>query len=126
MNSPRQHVQRHPSIESVHDENKFYKDLLISNLQANKTNNKYVLQHPKMFSQISLQNLETPISHPKKKCFLERTISKNPFKVLDAPFLQDDYYLNVIDWSRTNDLAVALGPAVYTWNFDSNSIKKIS
>lgn len=62
----------------------------------------------------------------KKKAKVERKISKNPFKVLDAPFLQDDYYLNVIDWSRNNDLAVALGPAVYTWNFDSNSIQKIS
>jgi cell division cycle 20-like protein 1 (cofactor of APC complex) len=28
-----------------------------------------------------------------------RKISKIPFKVLDAPSLQDDFYLNLIDWS---------------------------
>lgn len=29
----------------------------------------------------------------------QRTIAKNPYKVLDAPALQDDYYLNLVDWS---------------------------
>jgi cell division cycle 20-like protein 1 (cofactor of APC complex) len=37
-----------------------------------------------------------------------RKISKIPFKVLDAPSLQDDFYLNLIDWSSSNILAVAL------------------
>lgn len=46
-----------------------------------------------------------------------RKIDKNPFKVLDAPFLQDDYYLNVVDWSMNDNLAVGLGNAVYMWNF---------
>ncbi len=29
-----------------------------------------------------------------------RKIPKIPFKVLDAPALQDDFYLNLIDWSH--------------------------
>ena len=45
-----------------------------------------------------------------------RKIPKTPFKVLDAPELQDDYYLNLLDWSSTNILAVGLGSAVYLWN----------
>jgi len=28
-----------------------------------------------------------------------RKIPKAPFKVLDAPALKDDYYLNLLDWS---------------------------
>jgi len=28
-----------------------------------------------------------------------RKISKKPYKVLDAPNLQDDFYLNLLDWS---------------------------
>jgi cell division cycle 20-like protein 1 (cofactor of APC complex) len=28
-----------------------------------------------------------------------RRISKKPYKILDAPNLQDDFYLNLIDWS---------------------------
>lgn len=29
----------------------------------------------------------------------KRKIAKSPFKVLDAPLLQDDFYLNLVDWS---------------------------
>ena len=43
-------------------------------------------------------------------------ISKTPFKVLDAPELQDDFYLNLLDWSAQNILAVGLGTAVYLWS----------
>lgn len=28
-----------------------------------------------------------------------RRINKMPYKVLDAPQLQDDFYLNLVDWS---------------------------
>ena len=30
-------------------------------------------------------------------------------QVLDAPALQDDFYLNLVDWSAQNVLAVGLG-----------------
>jgi WD40 repeat protein len=29
---------------------------------------------------------------------------------------QDDYYLNLVDWSSTNFLSVALGNSVYLWS----------
>ena len=29
----------------------------------------------------------------------QRTIPKIPYKVLDAPSLLDDFYLNLVDWS---------------------------
>lgn len=35
-------------------------------------------------------------------------ISKTPYKVLDAPALKDDYYLNLLDWSYKNLLGVGL------------------
>lgn len=28
-----------------------------------------------------------------------RKIPQNPYRVLDAPCLQDDFYLNLVDWS---------------------------
>ena len=37
-------------------------------------------------------------------------------QVLDAPALQDDFYLNVVDWSAQNILAVGLGMCVYLWS----------
>lgn len=55
----------------------------------------------------------------------QRTISKVPFKVLDAPSLQDDFYLNLVDWSSSNILAVGLGSSVYLWSAASNKVTKL-
>jgi len=44
-----------------------------------------------------------------------RNISTIPYKVLDAPSLQDDFYLNLLDWSNQNMLAVGLSSCVYLW-----------
>lgn len=45
-----------------------------------------------------------------------RKIPKSPFKVLDAPALQDDFYLNLIDWNSQNTLSVGLASCVYLWS----------
>lgn len=45
-----------------------------------------------------------------------REINLTPERILDAPQLIDDYYLNLIDWSSQNMLAVSLGNSVYLWN----------
>ena len=58
-------------------------------------------------------SINRTLSSPKKPT---RKISKTPYKVLDAPALQDDYYLNLVDWSHSNVLSVALGPSVYLWS----------
>lgn len=54
------------------------------------------------------------------KSLKTRRVSKVPFKVLDAPQLQDDFYLNLVDWSSTNVLAVGLLDAVYIWSASTN------
>jgi cell division cycle 20-like protein 1, cofactor of APC complex len=48
-----------------------------------------------------------------------------PFKVLDAPALQDDFYLNLIDWSSQNILAVGLSSCVYLWSAHSSKVTKL-
>lgn len=52
-------------------------------------------------------------------------MSKVPCKVLDAPSLQDDFYLNLIDWSGNNQLAVGLGHCIYLWNADTSKVTKL-
>ena len=47
---------------------------------------------------------------------IPRKIPKAPFKVLDAPALKDDFYLNLVDWSFLNVLAVGLGSCAYLWS----------
>ena len=49
-----------------------------------------------------------------------RKISKSPFRVLDAPNLVDDYYLNLLDWGKENIIAISLFDEIYLWN-DNNS-----
>lgn len=54
-----------------------------------------------------------------------RKISKIPFKVLDAPELQDDFYLNLVDWSSQNVLSVGLGPCVYLWSASTSQVTRL-
>ncbi|KAI9544735.1 ubiquitin-protein transferase activating protein [Dissostichus eleginoides] len=42
-----------------------------------------------------------------------RYISSTPDRILDAPELRNDFYLNLLDWSSCNVLAVALHNCVY-------------
>lgn len=55
-----------------------------------------------------------------------RKISRIPFKVLDAPELQDDFYLNLVDWSAQNVLAVGLGSCVYLWSACTSQVSNFS
>lgn len=68
---------------------------------------------------VTSQNL---LKSPKKSF---RKISKNPFKVLDAPDLQDDFYLNLVDWSSTNLLSVGLGTCVYLWSACTSQVTRL-
>ncbi|XP_013783667.1 cell division cycle protein 20 homolog [Limulus polyphemus] len=54
-----------------------------------------------------------------------RYIPQVPERILDAPEIVDDYYLNLIDWSAHNHLAVALAGHVYLWNAGSGEIQQL-
>jgi WD40 repeat protein len=38
---------------------------------------------------------------------------------------QDDFYLNLVDWSSTNILAVGLGTCVYLWAANTSKVVKL-
>lgn len=52
-----------------------------------------------------------------------RYIPTNPERILDAPDIVNDYYLNLLDWSSDNIVTVALGSSVYLWNAESGTIE---
>ncbi|TPX61398.1 hypothetical protein SpCBS45565_g07293 [Spizellomyces sp. 'palustris'] len=65
------------------------------------------------------QDFRTSWSRPLRKpnsTIAARRVKSEPEKVLDAPGLSDDFYLNLIDWSANNMLAIALDNTVYLWN----------
>lgn len=67
--------------------------------------------------------LASQVSSPRRKALI-RVISNVPERVLDAPELLDDYYLNLLDWSSTNLVSVALGRSVFLWNASNGEITK--
>jgi cell division cycle 20-like protein 1 (cofactor of APC complex) len=54
-----------------------------------------------------------------------RKIAKKPYKILDAPNLQDDFYLNLLDWSDNNQIAVALDSSLFLWSGYSSEVTKL-
>ena len=54
-----------------------------------------------------------------------RQINPTAIKILDAPELQDDFYLNLVDWGSNDCLAVGLGTCVYLWNANTSRVTKL-
>lgn len=54
-----------------------------------------------------------------------RHIPTSAEKILDAPDLENDFYLNLLDWSSTDLLAVGLGSRVYLWNSAQGTIDEL-
>ncbi len=93
-----------------------YRDSLYSTYGATSVVDNFSLTP---FGSTSSQQL---VSAPQKH---RRKIAKAPFKVLDAPALQDDFYLNLVDWSSQNVLAVGLGSCVYLWSACTSKVTKL-
>jgi len=70
----------------------------------------------------SVENIKSIYSLKKA---IQRTIPSSPERILDAPEFRDDYYLNLIDWSSSNFLAVALHKELYLWNAAGGEISQL-
>jgi cell division cycle protein 20 (cofactor of APC complex) len=55
-----------------------------------------------------------------------RAMPGAPERVLDAPGILDDFYLNVLAWSPANVLAVGLGDTAYAWAADSGDVAPLA
>lgn len=54
-----------------------------------------------------------------------RRVPTAPERVLDAPGLVDDYYLNLLDWSSQNQVAIGLERNVYVWTAESGTVSQL-
>ena len=93
----------------------------IFKFKSDKKNAENVPLYNLLSSSLGAEN-ENPITPFSKTT---RKINKAPYKVLDAPNLQDDYYLNLLDWSSTNIIAVGLENAVYVWSACNSKVSKL-
>lgn len=54
-----------------------------------------------------------------------RRVATAPERVLDAPGLIDDYYLNLLDWSTGNQVAIGLERNVYVWSAETGTVSSL-
>ena len=74
----------------------------------------------------NMRVLYTQNNHQKNKIKkTHRFISTTPERILDAPDLLDDYYLNLLDWNCHNILAVALSNSIFLWDASSGEIEQL-
>jgi len=120
----------------INTKNHFHHNLLFENFLGNFSNNNRNVNllnerilpfnnnhslcqdfEPSSFLQ-NLKNYErnSKYEEPDK---IKRILPKLPERVLDAPELSDDFYLNLLDWSSKNVLAIVLGLSIYLWNSET-------
>lgn len=108
-----------------------YQRVMSENLNGGDISKTRIIHYnnrPPVASDGAQNNLRVLYSHSKapsslKKC--SRHIPQAPDRVLDAPEMMDDYYLNLVDWSINNHLAIALGNTVYIWNANNGEIQQL-
>ncbi|XP_036596326.1 fizzy-related protein homolog [Trichosurus vulpecula] len=54
-----------------------------------------------------------------------RIIPSKSFKVLEAPDLENDVCLNLLDWSSLNVISVGLGTCAFLWNADTLQVSQL-
>ena len=99
----------------------FQKRLYEDNGKINNSNGNVFKERYKTFLNLELDDNETTLNYLKYK-----SIPKISYKVLDAPNLRDDFYLNLVDWSKQNIVAVGLENKLYTWNAKYSDVSFIS
>ncbi|KAI9501635.1 WD repeat-containing protein slp1 [Coemansia spiralis] len=70
-----------------------------------------------IYSRVALKSTASAVT--------KRRILNIPERVLDAPGMVDDYYLNLLDWSRSNTLAIGLDQSVYLWNANTGDVNSL-
>lgn len=55
----------------------------------------------------------------------QRYLPRSPVRILDAPTITDDFYLNIMDWGGTNVVAVALANVVYLWHAETGDVEQM-
>ncbi|KAK0631811.1 WD40-repeat-containing domain protein [Immersiella caudata] len=72
------------------------------------------------------QQYNRPLKNPGASAAqFRRRVATAPERVLDAPGLIDDYYLNLLDWSSGNQVAIGLERNVYVWSADEGSVSSL-
>lgn len=116
----RQQANRKGSLDSDsqsqdQNQNNFlrFRTPIKNNLENTHRNNLYHL-HP----------FSTLLNHSSAK--KKRQVQKTPYKVLDAPGLIDDFYIDQLHWSKGDIISVCLSDQVYLWNVQTSKVSQLT
>jgi len=113
---PSNSLESHQKLVHLHN----YSQLLESQLLSHSNKALYNISE---YNIKKATNSVLNITSPTKPA--ERKISQKPYKVLDAPLLEDDFYRHLLDWSSTNIIAVGLRNSVFLWSASNGLIAKL-
>lgn len=68
------------------------------------------------------QKQKTGLLRPSVASARAKKIPTAPERVLDAPNIVDDFYLNLVAWALSNLIAIGLEDTVYVWNASTGSV----
>ena len=105
-------IKNHLNFSAKHNKS-YYDNELLNEMDYNS--NYEVVNNINNFIRYNNRRIITPENNNK----IYRKIQKTPLRILDAPNLVDDYYLNILDWGKENIIAVALSNEIYLWNNDN-------
>ena len=77
------------------------------------------------FSIDELTEIKSNLSSNMSQISNMRKINLNPYKILEAPNLMDDFYLNLLDWSCLDYLSVGLKNSVFIWSANKSKVTKL-
>ncbi|KAL8199706.1 hypothetical protein R6Q57_013274 [Mikania cordata] len=99
-----------------------YRKRLADSLNMNRTRILAFRNKPSTPDTISNNCSSFQQSEPVKS---RRYIPQTSERTLDAPDLQDDYYLNLLDWGGNNVVAIALAYTLYLWDATDGKTSEI-
>lgn len=81
--------------------------------------------HDTLRNVLQRHDLADPTNNHVASKKMHRKVSSAPSRILDAPDIVNDYYLQLISWGKDNILAVALAQSVYLWNATTGEIQHL-
>lgn len=118
----RKNINRYNLIK---DDNNMYRNILFEHSHKNIMLREYDKTKNITFHPHGTYFLTYPfyiLNNNKKE---KRKIPNMPYRILSAPELMDDFYLNLLDWSKKNIIATALCDKLYLWNNNTCTNQKL-
>lgn len=101
---------------------KFSKILKDNFTKYNSPNSKTLFKFkPEISNEIDFKKKKEEVIKKRHK----KKISKKPYKILEAPGFENNYYHNILSWSVTDLLAVSLSNSIYILNNKTNETRKL-